>query len=58
MPLFAFANAGVTFGFPLEGAGGRVTLAIILALVVGKPLGISLLTPGGRFACAGPRVGL
>jgi Na+:H+ antiporter, NhaA family len=46
MPLFAFANAGVTFGLALEGAGGRVTLAIILALVVGKPLGISLFTWG------------
>ncbi len=38
MPLFALSNAGV----PLSGsAGGRVTLAVILGLVVGKPLGIT-----------------
>jgi NhaA family Na+:H+ antiporter len=35
MPLFAFANAGVSLsGSP----AGRVTLAVILGLVVGKPL--------------------
>jgi NhaA family Na+:H+ antiporter len=38
MPLFAFSNAGVS----LSGAsGGRVTLAIILGLAIGKPLGIT-----------------
>jgi NhaA family Na+:H+ antiporter len=38
MPLFAFSNAGVD----LSGwAGGRVTLAVILGLAVGKPLGIT-----------------
>jgi NhaA family Na+:H+ antiporter len=38
MPLFAFSNAGVG----LTGAsGGRVTLAVILGLAVGKPLGIT-----------------
>jgi Na+:H+ antiporter, NhaA family len=37
MPLFAFSNAGVS----LSGlTGDRVTLAVILGLLVGKPLGI------------------
>ena len=45
MPLFALANAGVS----LEGAGvssllGPVSLGIILGLLVGKPLGITLLS--------------
>jgi NhaA family Na+:H+ antiporter len=38
MPLFAFSNAGVTLtGSP----GSRVTLAVMLGLVVGKPAGIT-----------------
>src|SRR5204863_9295029 len=38
MPLFAFSNAGVD----LSGwSGGRMTLAVILGLAVGKPLGIT-----------------
>lgn len=38
MPLFAFANAGVT----LDGVGlDRVTLAVFAGLLIGKPLGIS-----------------
>ena len=38
MPLFAFSNAAVD----LSGwAGGRVTLAVMLGLAVGKPLGIT-----------------
>jgi len=38
MPLFAFANAGVTLaGLSLD----RVALAVFLGLVVGKPLGIT-----------------
>jgi NhaA family Na+:H+ antiporter len=38
MPLFAFSNAGVE----LRGvSGGGVTLAVILGLAVGKPLGIT-----------------
>ena len=38
MPLFAFSNAGVALsGSP----GGGVTLAVILGLAVGKPLGIT-----------------
>ena len=38
MPLFAFSNAGVGLnGTP----GSRVTLAVILGLAVGKPLGIT-----------------
>lgn len=43
MPLFAFANAGVS----LSGASGfdsHVTLGIIAGLVIGKPLGILLAT--------------
>jgi NhaA family Na+:H+ antiporter len=38
MPLFAFSNAGVGLNGSL---GGRVTLAVILGLAVGKPLGIT-----------------
>jgi NhaA family Na+:H+ antiporter len=38
MPLFAFSNAGVS----LDGSSaGSVTLAVILGLAVGKPLGIT-----------------
>lgn len=37
MPLFALSNAGVTLG---GSPGGRVTLAVVLGLVLGKPLGI------------------
>ena len=45
MPLFAFANAGIT----LSGTGGNevvgeVTLAVILGLVLGKFIGIYLFT--------------
>jgi NhaA family Na+:H+ antiporter len=39
MPLFAFANAGVRIGGPLDHA--EVTVGVILGLVVGKPLGIA-----------------
>ena len=38
MPLFAFANAGVTLGGL---SADRVTLAVFLGLAVGKPLGIT-----------------
>jgi NhaA family Na+:H+ antiporter len=38
MPLFAFSNAGVGLNGSME---GRVTLAVILGLAVGKPLGIT-----------------
>lgn len=38
MPLFAFANAGVSLS---GSSAGRVTVAVILGLVVGKPLGIT-----------------
>ena len=38
MPLFAFSNAGVSLS---GSSGGRVTLAVILGLAVGKPLGIT-----------------
>lgn len=39
MPLFALANAGVVIEL---GAFGQSTLAVILGLVIGKPLGIFL----------------
>jgi NhaA family Na+:H+ antiporter len=39
MPLFALANAGVGLS---ESSGGRVTLALILGLAIGKPLGITV----------------
>ena len=39
MPLFAFSNAGVGLS---GSSGGRVTLAVILGLAVGKPLGITV----------------
>lgn len=39
MPLFAFSNAGVSFGGVTS---ARLTLAVALGLIVGKPLGISL----------------
>lgn len=38
MPLFAFSNAGVSLG---GSAASRVSAAVILGLVVGKPLGIT-----------------
>lgn len=38
IPLFAFANAGVSLS---GGSGGTVTLAVILGLAIGKPLGIT-----------------
>lgn len=42
LPIFALANAGVTFGG--EGVEGAfpITLGIIVGLVVGKPIGIAL----------------
>ncbi|MDR0579433.1 MAG: Na+/H+ antiporter NhaA [Campylobacteraceae bacterium] len=42
MPLFAFANAGVTIGG--EFVVNSITIGIFLGLVVGKPLGIFLFT--------------
>jgi NhaA family Na+:H+ antiporter len=41
MPLFALSNAGVGLRESAGGAG-RVTLAVILGLAIGKPLGISV----------------
>ena len=38
MPLFAFSNAGVGL---TGSSGGRVTLAVLLGLAIGKPLGIT-----------------
>jgi NhaA family Na+:H+ antiporter len=39
MPLFAFANAGVRIGGPLQHA--EVAVRVLLGLVIGKPLGIT-----------------
>jgi Na+:H+ antiporter, NhaA family len=39
MPLFAFANAGVRIGGPLQHA--EVTAGVLLGLIIGKPLGIT-----------------
>jgi NhaA family Na+:H+ antiporter len=45
MPLFALANAGVTFTTDaLADLAGALSLGIILGLVIGKPLGITLAT--------------
>ena len=44
MPLFAFANAGVRIGGPLDHA--EVTVGVLLGLVIGKPLGISVAALG------------
>ena len=38
MPLFAFSNAGVTFS---ASSADQVTMAIVVGLVLGKPLGIT-----------------
>jgi NhaA family Na+:H+ antiporter len=40
MPLFALANVGVPLG--TEGFGSPITIAVIVGLVLGKPLGILL----------------
>lgn len=43
LPLFAFANAGVSLkGVTLDGLTGMLPLGIIAGLFIGKPLGISL----------------
>jgi NhaA family Na+:H+ antiporter len=40
MPLFAFANAGVTLGGPVEHL--NVVAGVMAGLIIGKPLGITL----------------
>jgi Na+:H+ antiporter, NhaA family len=41
MPLFALANAGVTFGDArLSGNGATALMGVIVGLVVGKPIGV------------------
>lgn len=40
MPLFALANAGVSFKMDLAGGAQFVTLGVSLALCVGKPIGV------------------
>lgn len=42
VPLFAFANAGITIDHRTFTTEGRVLPAVVVGLVVGKPLGISL----------------
>jgi len=39
MPLFAFANAGVRIGGPIEHA--EIALGVLAGLIIGKPLGIT-----------------
>ena len=39
MPLFAFANAGVRIGGPIEHA--EIVLGVLAGLIIGKPLGIT-----------------
>ena len=51
VPLFVVASAGVSFAGTELGASGRVILAIVLARVIGKPLGI--LAAGGLAVRAG-----
>jgi len=38
MPLFAFANAGVTVALPIQ--HGEIAVGVLVGLVLGKPLGI------------------
>jgi NhaA family Na+:H+ antiporter len=41
MPIFALANAGVNVGgLSLSGSGAQVSLAVVVALLLGKPLGV------------------
>lgn len=45
MPVFALANSGVSLaGVSLDGAGARVAAGVFVGLVVGKPLGVLLVT--------------
>jgi NhaA family Na+:H+ antiporter len=44
MPVFAFANAGVTLGDAgLSTLGGPIALGILAGLVLGKPLGVTVM---------------
>lgn len=47
LPVFALANAGVAWSLGVFDGHGRLTLAIVLGLVLGKPIGILL---AARFA--------
>lgn len=42
MPIFALANAGVTFAGGGSAGGSAISLGIVLGLVLGKPIGITL----------------
>jgi len=54
MPVFAFANAGVSLrGVTLEGPAARLSVAVAVGLVIGKPVGVllaSALALAGRVA--------
>jgi len=41
LPIFALANAGVVWSADLFGTHGALVLAVVLGLVVGKPVGIT-----------------
>ena len=48
LPLFAFANAGLSLaGLGLQDLPHPVTLGVVLGLLLGKPIGILLLTATG-----------
>ncbi|HEY3256024.1 MAG TPA: Na+/H+ antiporter NhaA, partial [Polyangiaceae bacterium] len=41
MPIFALANAGVNLsGMSMAGSGATVSVAVVLALLLGKPVGV------------------
>ncbi|MEI9938064.1 MAG: Na+/H+ antiporter NhaA [Pseudomonadota bacterium] len=62
MPIFALANAGVNLGgLSMAGSGATVSLAVVVALLVGKPLGVvatSALALWGKFAVLPEGVGV
>jgi NhaA family Na+:H+ antiporter len=58
IPLFAFANTGVTLS--LDNIDGAITTAVLVALVIGKPVGIivfSWLAVSSKIAARPPEVG-
>jgi Na+:H+ antiporter, NhaA family len=60
LPVFAVVNVGVPFDLSsiTAGAAGRVFLGVLLARVIGKPLGIGLVVWTMRAARHDPRVDL
>ncbi|MEI9950453.1 MAG: Na+/H+ antiporter NhaA [Pseudomonadota bacterium] len=61
MPIFALANAGVNLsGLSLTGSGAKVSLAVVVALLLGKPVGVvglSALALWGKLAVLPDGVG-